>query len=182
MPTCFSSLCGVQQCACAPANRQVGTKTISLSPIRQSHACVRERYVLAPVCNSGTRTEATYHIEVTSFEFACELVSTRVLELAFAVHEALAEAAFVLVALRPREFSFAIHNIMRKLAGVAAAIGVHGSAVAVLLVTDPAALVLGNDAILVWLAAVDLKTMTVSNHLKRLQKDRVIPTLGEGLF
>ena len=87
-----------------------------------------------------------------ALEVADELATVRVCEFSLAVHLALAEGSFVLMALHPSVDTGPIHLVPVELALVGAAISEDSTALPMLLVLEPAALILGDDAVIVLLS------------------------------
>ena len=66
----------------------------------------------------------------------------------------------------PLEDTLAIHHFVGEFACVSATVCEDSCALTVLLVTGPLALVLGDNAISIWLARKELQPMTVTDHLE----------------
>lgn len=104
-----------------------------------------------------------------ALEIANKLATVSVRELSLAVHLAFAEGSFVLMALHPSVYTSSIHLVSVELALVGAAISKNSTALPMLLVLEPAALILGDDAIIVFLSGEELQTVSMPNHLELLQ-------------
>lgn len=86
-------------------------------------------------------------------------------EFTAALHHIFLEGASVLVALHPLVYALAVLNLVLELAFVRATISIHGKAVTVTFVQMEFAFILGQDAIGVTLAVINLKAEPMSNFL-----------------
>ena len=91
-------------------------------------------------------------LEQVALEVASELVAVRMSELTLAVHLPLTEGALILVTLRPSVHTSAIHHVSVELAFEGATVGEDGHPLPMLLVLDPASLILSDHTIVVLLA------------------------------